>query len=221
VMDDGFQHRRLHRDMNILLADATEPLGIPGVVPRGTWREPPQNLARADVIMLTRCEQVTTELTDLAAGLFTQWVSPHAIYMQHTHVLGVYDAAGERVNLAGKRVMLFAGIGNPDGFVHTVSQLGAAISGACWFDDHHDYQPASDFRKLAQLSQHRQIDGWVTTLKDWVKLQGKPMPCPVYHVRIESRLEDKQIPMFRERLAQVLKGHGEMAAQRRGDTETR
>lgn len=208
VMDDGFQHRRLHRDLNIVLADATEPLGIPGVVPRGTWREPPQNLVRADVIMLTRCEQVTQELADLAAGLFTQWVSPHDIFMQHTQVLGVYDAAGNRVNLTDKRVMLFAGIGNPQGFAHTVSTLGAAVSGACWFDDHHNYDVAKDFRKLAQVSQHRQIDGWVTTLKDWVKLREKPLPFPVYHVRIESRLQDRHQEMFRERLAEVISRRG-------------
>ena len=75
VMDDGFQHRRLARDLNIVLVDATEPMGIPGLLPRGTWREPPHNLKRANMIMLTRCEQVSPELADLAAGLLTQWVS--------------------------------------------------------------------------------------------------------------------------------------------------
>lgn len=205
VMDDGFQHRRLHRDLNIVLSDATEPLGIPGVVPRGTWREPPQNLTRADIIMLTRCEQVTRELADLAAGLFTQWVSAHDIYMQRTCVLGVYDSSGNRVNIADKHVMLFAGIGNPAGFVHTVSSLGAHISGAYWFNDHHHYDSVADFHKLTQISQHRHIDAWVTTLKDWVKLREKTLPFPVYHVRIESRLDDRHREMLRERLTETIK----------------
>ncbi len=205
VMDDGFQHRRLYRDLNIVLADATEPLGVPGVVPRGTWREPPQNLVRANVIMLTRCEQVTTELAELAAGLFTQWVSPHDIFMQQTAVIGVYDEHGTRIDLKDKRVMLFAGIGNPDGFLHTAEHLGASVSGACWYDDHHRYDVPDDFEKLKQVSQHRNIDAWVTTLKDWVKLEGRPMPYPVYHVRIESRLEGRHLELWHHRLEAVMK----------------
>ncbi len=100
VLDDGFQHRRLARDLNIVLVDATEPMGIPGVLPRGTWREPPHNLNRANMIMLTRCEQVEDELANLAAGLLTQWVSPRAIFQQRTNVIGLHDQDDRPVPLA-------------------------------------------------------------------------------------------------------------------------
>ncbi len=214
VMDDGFQHRRLARDLNIVLVDATEPLGIPGVLPRGTWREPPYNLKRADMIMLTRCEQVSPKLAELAAGLLTQWVSPRAIFQQRTAVTGLYDAADNPIALVagnavggggsgGRHVAAFAGIANPQGFFHTVSSLGLNVAAGCWFDDHHQYAGPADFDRLSALGRERRLDAWVTTLKDWVKLRGKPMPaeCPgVWHVRIESRLSEHELDLLRVRL---------------------
>jgi tetraacyldisaccharide 4'-kinase len=210
VIDDGFQHRRLARDLNIVLVDATEPLGIPGLLPRGTWREPPHNLKRANMIMLTRCEQVSPELADLASGLLTQWVSPRAIYRQRTAVVGLFDADGNAVPLVaggdaggGKRVAAFAGIGNPQGFLHTVQSLGMNVVTGCWFDDHHRYEVPGDLEGLARVSQERKLDAWVTTLKDWVKLRGKPMPAgapPVWHVRIEARLTPHEHELLRSNL---------------------
>ncbi len=210
VVDDGFQHRRLARDLNIVLVDATEPLGIPGLLPRGTWREPPHNLKRANMIMLTRCEQVSPELADRAAGLLTQWVSPRAIFQQRTAVTGVYDADGNPVPLVaslggagGYRVAAIAGIGNPHGFLHTVQSLGMYVATGCWFDDHHRYRAPDDFRSLARLSAERGLEAWVTTFKDWVKLRGQPMPAgapPIWHVRIEARLSHHEHELLRARL---------------------
>jgi tetraacyldisaccharide 4'-kinase len=210
VIDDGFQHRRIARDLNIVLVDATEPLGIPGLLPRGTWREAPHNLKRANMIMLTRCEQVNPELADLAAGLLTQWVSPRAIFQQRTAVTGVYDAEENPVPLVaslggagGYRVAALAGIGNPQGFLHTVQSLGMHVAIGCWFDDHHHYHPGDDFTSLARFSAERKLDAWVTTLKDWVKLRGQPMPAgapPIWHVRIEARLAPHEHELLRSRL---------------------
>lgn len=142
ILDDGFQHRRLGRDLDIVLIDATSPLGVPGMFPRGAWREGPASLSRAHQIILTRCEQVSGELTDLAAGLLTQWVNPRRIYKQVTEVVGVFDQNGGTVQGRGQTVLAFAGIANPDGFVRTLSELGIQVSAGCWFDDHHRYVPA-------------------------------------------------------------------------------
>ncbi|MEI8195373.1 MAG: tetraacyldisaccharide 4'-kinase, partial [Phycisphaerae bacterium] len=188
VMDDGFQHRRLYRDLNIVLVDATAPLGVPGVLPRGSWREPPRSLARANIIMVTRCEQVSRELADYAANLLTQWVTPRDIYQQRTEVLGLFDSAGQPVILppatpadpatsgngsSGPQVLAFAGIGNPESFVHTLRSLNLHVSAACWFDDHHLYRPETDFTQLRQLTAERNPSAWVTTLKDLVKLESQ------------------------------------------------
>jgi tetraacyldisaccharide 4'-kinase len=209
VVDDGFQHRQLARDLNIVLVDATEPMGIPGVLPRGTWREPPYNLKRANMIMLTRCEQVSPELADLAAGLLTQWVSPRSIFQQRTAVTGLYDEVGNPVPLvagasgeSGRRVAVFAGIGNPQGFLHTVQSLGMHVATGCWFDDHHLYKVPEDFENLARVSRERNLEAWVTTLKDWVKLNDKKVGggVPIWHVRIEARLSPHEHELLRSKL---------------------
>ncbi len=203
ILDDGFQHRRLARDLNIVLMDATSPLGIPGLLPRGTWRETPASLARADQIILTRCEQVSSELTDLAAGLLTQWVNPRCIYKQVTEVVGVYDQNGAAVQATDGTVLAFAGIANPDGFVHTLSELGMHVSAGCWFDDHHRYMPELDFLEMYKLTAQRHPIAWVTTAKDWVKLRGFQPPVPLWHVRIAAQITGAAGELWRRSLADL------------------
>ncbi len=207
VLDDGFQHRRLARDLNIVLVDATEPMGIPGVIPRGTWREPPAALHRANMIMLTRCEQVSPELADFASGLLTQWVNPRAIFQQRTEISGVFDSNGQPVPLVaggGPRVLAFAGIGNPNGFLYTVRSLGMNVSAACWFADHHNYQLPGDLSRLESLTRQRHPDAWITTLKDFVKLRQAQTPIPLWHIRIEARLRPYETELLRNRLLEVV-----------------
>lgn len=209
VLDDGFQHRRLHRDLNIVLCDATEPMGIKGILPRGTWREPPASMARADMIMLTRCEQVTEELADLAGGLLSQWVEPRMIFKQYTRVVGLFDSVGHPVSLDSAkplRVIAFAGIGNPAGFLNTLRGMGLHVSAACWFGDHHDYALPRDFARLVEVTRGRQIDAWVTTQKDMVKLEGAAGPVPIYQVKIESVLAAGQEEHLREAIREVVGG---------------
>jgi tetraacyldisaccharide 4'-kinase len=215
VLDDGFQHRRLARDLNIVLVDATEPMGIPGVLPRGSWREPPYNLKRANMIMLTRCEQVEDELANLAAGLLTQWVSPREIFKQRTNVIGLHDQDDRPVPLVatlggnGRKVIAFAGIGNPAGFLHTVRSLGMMVSAATWFDDHHPYELPREMEPLGRLANERRVEALVTTLKDWVKLRGKALPPempPIWHVRIEARLRTHEMELLRARLGVLVSG---------------
>lgn len=211
VLDDGFQHRRLHRDLDLVLVDATAPMGIPGVLPKGTWREPPSSLARASVIMLTRCEQISQDLADLAAGLLTQWVAPRNIYQQSTFTVGLFDHRDQPLVLPpGQRVLCFAGIGNPNSFLQTVRNLnGGAItvSAAVWFNDHHVYTIPGDFAPMERLTRSHNLDSWITTLKDLVKLQHVSTPVPLYYLRIESRLPQVQSEVFRQTLAAVV-GHG-------------
>lgn len=207
IMDDGFQHRRLERDLNIVLVDATEPLGIPGVIPRGTWREPPQNLRRASAIMLTRCEQVTPELAELAGNLLTQWVPARDIYPQRTVITGVFDSQGNPVSPEpGLPVMALAGIGNPQGFLHTVRSLGVHVATGVWFDDHHQYELPGDFAALERLTTERGIKAWITTQKDFVKIREHRASVPIWHVRIETRLVGRAGEVFRRRLADIVSG---------------
>ena len=203
VLDDGYQYRRLARDMNLLLVDATSPMGIPGLVPRGSWREPPAAMARADIIMLTRCEQVPRELADMAAGLLAEWRSPRAIFQQHTSVTGLFDAQGHRVTLRDARAVAFAGIANPDGFVRTLESMGLNVVSGCWFGDHHQYNIAEDMPKLVKVAKSCAVPVLITTLKDWVKLRSAATTVPILHVRIACSIAGPEAQIWRETLADV------------------
>jgi tetraacyldisaccharide 4'-kinase len=205
ILDDGFQHRRLGRNMDIVLIDATSPMGIPGMIPRGTQREPPAALTRANQIMLTRCEQVSPELADMAAGLLAQWISPRNIFQQRTRVTGFFDAAGNRVILpkSGATVIAFAGIGNPDAFVSTLGGSGLNVAAGCWFDDHHQYDSVRDVKTILETAQRHGVDAGVTTLKDWVKIKNFSFPMPIWHVKIESYIDGVGGELWRHALAEL------------------
>ncbi len=200
ILDDGFQHRRLARSMNLVVVDATRPLGVPDVIPRGTWREPPANLSRATHVMLTRCEQISDDLADLASQLLSQYVGTRNILQQRTRVNGIFDAAGNRWELCGKRALAFAGIGNPDNFMGTLELAGSRPVAGCWFGDHHRYDFKRDFAAMEQITRRRGIDIWVTTLKDMVKLQGYQPPVPLVYVGIESYISGPQASVWRDML---------------------
>lgn len=205
VLDDGYQHRRLARDLNLLLVDATSPMGIPGLLPAGSWREPPSGLRRADAIMLTRCEQVTPELADMAAGLLAEWRSPRVIFQQQTRVVGLFDAQGKRVSLAPGRVLAFAGIANPEGFVRTIESMGMSVASGCWYADHYQYDINRDIARLNEIAESCKVSAMVTTLKDWVKLRGGESTIPMYHVRIASMVAGPEAEAWKEKLAETIK----------------
>ena len=200
VLDDGFQHRRLSRSMNLVVVDATRPLGIPGMIPRGTWREPPGSLARATHVMLTRCEQIPQNLADVASQLLSQYVGPRHILQQRLRVTGVFDSGGARWDLCGRRVLAFAGIGNPENFLSTLELAGARPVVGCWFGDHHHYDFQRDFAALEDVTRRRGIDIWVTTLKDFVKLRGYQGPVPLVYLGIESYVVGAQTQVWRDML---------------------
>jgi tetraacyldisaccharide 4'-kinase len=171
VLDDGFQHRRLARDLDIVLVDATHPFGSDHLLPRGLLREPITSLRRADVIVLTRSDQVApAQLPRLEARL--RAANHDALLLQCVHrVDGIVRLDGRplEATLDGTRVVLFAGIGNPDAFAATVSALGAQVVESCWWSDHHRYT-RRDVDRLAATGRFPPHDWLVTTEKDGVKL---------------------------------------------------
>ena len=145
VLDDGFQHRRLHRDLDIVLIDATCPFGFGHLLPRGLLREPCTALARADVLVLTRCDQVPSDtLRQIERDLDKLLPAAPKLLAKTVHrPMGLVDSRGQRRPLADLRshhLLLFAGIGNPTAFFQSVSQWGSAPVGTRQFPDHHAYQ---------------------------------------------------------------------------------
>lgn len=171
LLDDGFQHRRLARDLDIVLLDATEPFGFEHVFPRGTLREPLAGLARAQVVILSRADMVTTEARAQIRNRVATY-APQAAWCEVEHrVTGLLNSSGQRVSasvLSGRRVAAFCGIGNPAGFRHTLGTLGCEIVAWREFPDHHNYT-RDDVAELSRWG--HQADMLVCTRKDLVKLR--------------------------------------------------
>lgn len=188
LLDDAFQHRRLHRDLNIALVDALDPYGSEHVFPRGTLREPLAGLSRADVVALSRADAVSEAVRDSIRQRLLRY-APRALWLELTHrPLKLLAATGQRLpldSLHGCRVAAFCGIGNPAGFRHTLQACGVETTACREFPDHHAYTE----RDLAALSDWAaswpQITALLCTAKDLVKIKRERLgPCPLWAVEI-------------------------------------
>lgn len=152
LIDDGFQHRSLDRDYDLVLLDSRDPFGNGHLLPRGFLREPPTSLARADSIMITRAGQASTgEISGFKnriMGLTQNFYQANKsrsrakIYEGKLRPLRLRDFTGEEISLRSvseKKLLAFSGIGNPDSFVKTLEDLSAGVSEHIRFPDHHDY----------------------------------------------------------------------------------
>jgi tetraacyldisaccharide 4'-kinase len=182
LLDDAFQHRRLARDLDIVLIDACEPFGYEHVFPRGTLREPLAGCRRAHVLALTRADMVSD---DERAAIKARYLAlaPQAAWLE----LGQRPRALRRSSgrelplgeLRGQRVAAFCGIGNPAGFRHVIAGSGCELVAMQEFPDHYGYEPA-DIAELSQWAGSLGVDAVLCTHKDLVKLPveqlaGKPL----------------------------------------------
>jgi tetraacyldisaccharide 4'-kinase len=180
VLDDGFQHRRLRRQLDIVLIDAVEPLGFGHCLPRGLLREPPGALADADAVVITHADEVTPErLAELRRKL-AALCNPSATIAQAAHKpVAVIDDAGRLhppTDLAERAVLAFCGLGSPEHFFESLARLRANVVAAKALDDHADYSPAI----LAELADQARAAGaeiMVTTQKDHVRLAHPAVPA--------------------------------------------
>jgi tetraacyldisaccharide 4'-kinase len=173
VLDDAFQHRRIHRDLDIVVLDALEPFGWERVFPRGTLREPLSGLRRADVVVLSRSDAVGAEQREAirrrVAGL-----APKALWLEVAQrPRGLRSATGMREEvgrIAGRRVAALCGIGNPAGFRHTIESCGCQLVEFREFPDHHSY-PAEDLESLERWADDLpDLAAVLCTHKDLVKI---------------------------------------------------
>jgi tetraacyldisaccharide 4'-kinase len=173
VLDDGFQHRRLARDLDLVMLDALEPFGLGRLLPRGLLREPVRALRRAGLVVVSRADQVSPaeliairERAERAAGRLRWVVTRHAA----TELIGQGVEAEPIGSLQGRTVAAFCGIGNPEAFRRTVGPLGGMLVAFRAFPDHHAYT-AADVADLARWAQEGRADLVLTTQKDLVKLR--------------------------------------------------
>lgn len=171
IMDDGFQHRRLHRDIDIVTIDTTLPFGYNKILPAGLLREPVSALKRAHAAILARCDSVTKEdLTKLTQTLSR--INPKMVIAQtiHAPVCARTNDKDEILlaKLKAKKVFAFCGIANPDAFLATLNQLKVNLVGSKIYDDHHNYT-TRDFIEICRNAEQSQAEMILTTEKDYKK----------------------------------------------------
>jgi tetraacyldisaccharide 4'-kinase len=187
VLDDGYQHRRLARDLDVVLLDALEPFGLSHLCPRGLLREPVRSLRRAGVVVISRSDLIAdTERAAIRAEAerhagVLKWVEARHAPLDLVDYEGHACSLGE---LPGRSIAAFCGIGNPEGFRRTLSSLGARLVDFRVFPDHHPYS-AFDVSSLEQWVAELGVNLVLTTQKDSVKLRAASLGlAPLRALRI-------------------------------------
>ncbi|MEK6248372.1 MAG: tetraacyldisaccharide 4'-kinase [Planctomycetales bacterium] len=191
LLDDGFQHRRLARDLDLVLIDSLEPFGFEHIFPRGTLREPVTSLQRADVIALTRADMVDEQQRKRIRRRVRK-LARNAVWLEIVHQpTALMDIEGNSQPLdqiENQRIAAFCGIGNPVNFRRTLSQCSWDVVGWREFADHHDYSP-SDVESLQRWSENCGSNALVCTRKDLVKLREFwPADMPLYALTVETKI---------------------------------
>ena len=162
LLDDGFQHLRLARDVDVLMLDGSRKLKSEAVLPAGMLREPISASNRADILVVTR----KTERPDIEA----EDLHRHAIFYAQTRLVGFrllgQQGSPKYVSEIGERPLLaFCGIGNPEAFFADLRRWNVPVAGTLCFADHHRYTKR-DLAKLASEAERAGARGFVTTEKD-------------------------------------------------------
>jgi tetraacyldisaccharide 4'-kinase len=188
LLDDGFQQRGLATDVDIVCLDARAPWGHRGLLPRGSLREPPAALRRAQFLVLTGAApgEVPDEIRRHAPGAPVAWArhEPESVVDPKTGAVGALES------LRGQPLLAFAGIAMPERFAATLAGLAVAPRDFVAFPDHHPYTPWD----LAALEARARAVGavWLlTTEKDAVRLP-EPGALPVHVLRVRLRLDDPE-----------------------------
>jgi len=192
LMDDGFQHRRLARDLDIVTVDATCPFGYGRLLPAGLLREPVSGLARADAVVLTRSDQVSEETLRQIETEIRQ-TNPDLVVARSIHApVSVRRSDGIEIpqdELRGKKVFAFCGLANPTAFFTTVQACGCVLAGSQAYDDHYAYAQR-DMADLCQATRSCEAELLLTTQKDWTKIKPLSRPdeaVPTAYLAVELR----------------------------------
>jgi tetraacyldisaccharide 4'-kinase len=203
LIDDGFQHRKLHRNLDIVLLDSSVAVEDYHWPPAGRARESLEALTRADVVVLTRWEQHRPE----TISFLESWTSRCGI------VLRAEQVAEDPTPVAGKKIesrevfssgkgLAFCGLGNPESFRKTLRAKGLSIGQFLTYPDHAEY----DEKRIKELlAMGAEFDYLITSEKDMVKLQewpfqGPPLCVIPIQLKVEGDLE-----AFREKLASKIR----------------
>ena len=223
VADDAFQHRRMGRDVDIVLVDATCPLGNGLMAPAGILREPPESLVRADFVILTKVDQVTAEELKEAYDRIARWVSPEKLFTARVSLQSWLCLDGEKKKVFPREHVMhgsflaFSAIGNPDSFHRSLDLLGVNVVKRITYRDHHCFSP-SDLSELDRAAAQIGADAFICTEKDLHNLPDNiKLSLPIFVPRItvaldrEEELWESIVKKLHPRLVVASNGYGEDA----------
>lgn len=209
ILDDGYQHWQLKRDLNILLVDAINIFGNGHMLPRGTLREPLSHLDRADICLLTKVDQASKGACNEIKQTLHKY-NDHALIVESTHKPLCFIEIGNLFNrearevlpvnmMKGHRIIAMSAIGNPASFEQTLNDIGAIITESLRFPDHHDYT-TQEIMDVMHQAEEQGAEAIVITDKDAVKIPEELLkqerPIPIYIISIEVTFIDKPREIF-------------------------
>lgn len=189
LLDDGFQHQRARRDLDIVLIDATDPFGGDLTLPFGRLREPLANLRRADLFAITRAELSTVERIEQIRRDIRIYNGDAPIIEATTalsHFRDLDSVHADNPSEHATRAFAFCGIGNPGSFFELLTSTGVNLAGRRVFPDHHAYD-RDDFDEILREAHDNRAEILITTAKDAVKISKSDLeiPCLVAETRFE------------------------------------
>ncbi len=194
VLDDGYQHLSLARDLNILLIDATDTFGGFEMPPFGRLREPLYGLKRADAVIVTRADRAFDEAQTQAIirhycgdGVPVMYFYSGITALRHLATGEVYEVK----NFAGWNFAVACGIGNPQALSEDILQVGINIVSEKFFRDHHGFTQ-TDLDQITRAAKEAGADAILTTEKDAIRLEGLTYgDIPVYAAQLEIQSDDE------------------------------
>ncbi|PYS85356.1 MAG: tetraacyldisaccharide 4'-kinase [Acidobacteria bacterium] len=197
VLDDGFQHLRIARDLDIVTLDATAPWGGGHMLPCGRLREPPRGLTRADCVVITRAE-LADDLEHLRAEVKRLSGGRAAVISSRVRTRGLTllnpssDSPSTELEsrAAGQSAAAFCAVGNPRAFFEHLRRAGFELRHTRAFPDHHAFTQG-EVGAFAREAERRGARALLTTAKDAVKLRGYGFTLPCYVVETELEFEDE------------------------------
>ena len=197
ILDDGFQHLRMARDYNIVAIDATNPWGNRRLLPAGNLRESPNQLVRADCIVITRADDVAQ--TEALKSEIDRLSKGRPVFLSRMKIDGLrkLNSSASADELKSGPVAAFCGVGNPESFFAQLRRDDYALCHTRIFPDHH-YYTQEEINALVSQSVERGAHALLTTAKDEVKLRSLSceMPCYVVDVAIEIEGESKLLDLI-------------------------
>jgi tetraacyldisaccharide 4'-kinase len=190
LLDDGFQHYALKRDLDIIVVDGQRRFGNGRLLPAGILREPVSSLKKADLIVVTRARRIDPEFErwlkgHTAAPIF--WADYQPMDLSPVEPAGPTPGEGE----PGGSFVAFCGIAGPEAFRDSLARAGIDVVELLAFPDHHPYS-VSDMEKIMETAVKRQAAGLVTTEKDAVRWPRRKISLPVYTLPIKPVIKGEE-----------------------------